>query len=282
MFPILEFCPEWHDSRTKCRFQSKRRLPHLCFCESSHLCLHFAPYLPNNIVSSLGGSRKNQEPKKHFLKRYSETSCLDLLKGPSSPRSRKYSSAMNSRASARNPTFLLPELDPFSSVPLGLWMGHDPVVVFCHGLGFSTLPWRMQPGEGHLYLHTLKHTRSAGASHGSPRAQTCTFEGPSASNTTQIPREDPQEREDRMNIVAGGEKSEKIWAVPRESGPARERSRGERSGGGRSGGGHENLLASREGGGGTGGHRGLWSTVANPIRANPFLAKISGWWFGQF
>ena len=33
---------------------------------------------------------------------------------------------------------------------------------------------------------------AAGASHDSPRALTCTFEGPDAVNTTKIPREDPQ------------------------------------------------------------------------------------------
>ena len=33
--------------------------------------------------------------------------------------------------------------------------------------------------------------------------QTCTFWGPGASNTTKFPREDPQEREERMKIVAG-------------------------------------------------------------------------------
>ena len=39
--------------------------------------------------------------------------------------------------------------------------------------------------------------------HDSPRAQTCTFEGPNLQNTTKISREDPQEREERMKIVAG-------------------------------------------------------------------------------
>ena len=42
--------------------------------------------------------------------------------------------------------------------------------------------------------------------------QTCTFQGPGASNTTKIPRKDPQERE-RQKIVAGeGKKSAKLWA----------------------------------------------------------------------
>ena len=40
-----------------------------------------------------------------------------------------------------------------------------------------------------------------GASHDSPRAQTCTVQGPGASNTTKIPR--PQEREERKKTVAG-------------------------------------------------------------------------------
>ena len=33
--------------------------------------------------------------------------------------------------------------------------------------------------------------KAAGVSHDSPRARTCTFEGPNASNTTKIQREDP-------------------------------------------------------------------------------------------
>ena len=41
--------------------------------------------------------------------------------------------------------------------------------------------------------------------------QTCTFQDPTASNTTKIPRKDPQERERRMNIVAGeGKKKREI------------------------------------------------------------------------
>ena len=54
--------------------------------------------------------------------------------------------------------------------------------------------------------------------------QTCTFQGPGASNTTKIPRKDPQERERRMKIVAGeGKQSAKFWAShpsgPHPSGP---------------------------------------------------------------
>ena len=141
--------------------------------------------------------------------------------------------------------------------------------------GFSTLPWRMQPGEGHLYLHTLKHTRSVGASHDSPRAQTCTFEGPSASNTTQIPREDPQEREDRIKIVAGGEKKARNFgrsrgrAVQQGSGPA---GSGPVEGGPAEG---TKIFWPRgreEGGpGGTGGYGRLWPIQFGPIHFWPKL-----------
>ena len=45
----------------------------------------------------------------------------------------------------------------------------------------------------------------AGVSHDSPRAQTCTFEGPSIQkNTTKIQREDPQRGTKRANMVARG------------------------------------------------------------------------------
>ena len=47
----------------------------------------------------------------------------------------------------------------------------------------------------------------------SPRANTCTFQGPGSSNTTKIQRKDPQEREERMKFPAGdGKKSAKFWA----------------------------------------------------------------------
>ena len=53
--------------------------------------------------------------------------------------------------------------------------------------------------------------------------QTCTFEGPDASNTTKIPREDPQEREERKKIVAGGKKARNFGPptlrCPTPSGP---------------------------------------------------------------
>ena len=45
------------------------------------------------------------------------------------------------------------------------------------------------------------------------RAQTCTFEGPGASNTTKIPREDPQRGRKRTKMGAGeGKTSAKFWA----------------------------------------------------------------------
>ena len=48
-----------------------------------------------------------------------------------------------------------------------------------------------------------------------PRAlQTCTFDGPGASNTTKIPREDPQEMEERMKIVGRGKKKREILGPP--------------------------------------------------------------------
>ena len=49
--------------------------------------------------------------------------------------------------------------------------------------------------------------------------QTCTFEGPGASNTTKIPRKRPKEREKRIKNCGGrGKKSAKFWA-PHPSGP---------------------------------------------------------------
>ena len=57
--------------------------------------------------------------------------------------------------------------------------------------------------------------RAAGGSHTTARElQTCTFEGPGASNTTKIPRKKPKEREKRIKTVAGeGKKSAKFWAA---------------------------------------------------------------------
>ena len=48
----------------------------------------------------------------------------------------------------------------------------------------------------------------AGASHDSWRAQTCSFQGPGASNTTKIPRKDPQER--KKENCGGREKKREI------------------------------------------------------------------------
>ena len=73
LFPILQFYPKWHDSSANFRFQSKRHCRHvppcfctslstlrLCFCKCSHLstrpCLHFASFLPSNLVFSPDGS----------------------------------------------------------------------------------------------------------------------------------------------------------------------------------------------------------------------------------
>ena len=55
-------------------------------------------------------------------------------------------------------------------------------------------------------LGPATNNRAAGVSHDSPRARTCTFEGPRASQTPQIPREDPQEREEIMKIGGGRRK----------------------------------------------------------------------------
>ena len=50
---------------------------------------------------------------------------------------------------------------------------------------------------------------AAGASHDSPRAQTCTFEGSAFKNTTKIQREDPQRGKKRTNFPAGEGKKER-------------------------------------------------------------------------
>ena len=55
---------------------------------------------------------------------------------------------------------------------------------------------------------------AARVSHDSPRAQTCTFEGPGASNTTKIPREDPQRGKKRMNFAAGEGKKARNFGPP--------------------------------------------------------------------
>ena len=55
------------------------------------------------------------------------------------------------------------------------------------------------------------------------RLQTCTFERSDASNTTKIPRENPQRGKKRTNFPAGGKKSAKFWPptlrAPTPSGP---------------------------------------------------------------
>ena len=65
--------------------------------------------------------------------------------------------------------------------------------------------------------------RAAMASHDSLRAQMCTFQGSRPSkHTTNIQRKDPQEREERMKIVAGeGKKKSEI--LGRSSGGVRRR-----------------------------------------------------------
>ena len=50
--------------------------------------------------------------------------------------------------------------------------------------------------------------------------QTYTFDGSDASNTTKIQREDPQEKEERMNIVAGEGKKSEFLGGPAEGGLA--------------------------------------------------------------
>ena len=53
-----------------------------------------------------------------------------------------------------------------------------------------------------------------GVSHDSPRAQTCTFEGPGASNTTKIPREDPQREKKNENGGGRGKKARNFGPPP--------------------------------------------------------------------
>ena len=60
--------------------------------------------------------------------------------------------------------------------------------------------------------------KAAGVSHDSPRAQTCTFEGPGLSNTTKSQREDTQKEREKKNENGAGEgkkKEAKFWAVRR-------------------------------------------------------------------
>ena len=64
--------------------------------------------------------------------------------------------------------------------------------------------------------------------------QTCTFQGPSLQNTTQIPREDLQENE---NCGGRGQKTAKFWALRRRGGPREEGGSGRGGSGGRRSGG---------------------------------------------
>ena len=60
----------------------------------------------------------------------------------------------------------------------------------------------------------MQSPETAGASHDSPSAQTCTFEVSAFENTTKIPREELQAREERVKMVVGdGKKRAKFWAV---------------------------------------------------------------------
>ena len=68
-----------------------------------------------------------------------------------------------------------------------------------------------------LFLFSSTRPGRRGSHTTARELQTCTFHGPGASNTTKIPRKDPN-RERRKKIVAGkGKKSAKFWA-PHPSG----------------------------------------------------------------
>ena len=71
----------------------------------------------------------------------------------------------------------------------------------------------------HLYI-TLSPNGNLARARFLPRAQTCTFQGPGASNTTKIPRRDPHEREERKKMVAEkGEKKREILGTHPTGGP---------------------------------------------------------------
>ena len=103
------------------------------------------------------------------------------------------------------------------------------------------------------------------------------FRAPAFKNTTKIPRKDPQEREERMIIVAGGGKKSEILGGPAEG-------RSGRGGPGEGGGG------SGEGGGGSGRTnsmpgcwRGNWQPpeVAQPTKvghSHEILGKVTKIW----
>ena len=77
---------------------------------------------------------------------------------------------------------------------------HDESLRMCLSelLGVTVDAWDIaslplaRGGVGLVSAHRGRHAASgaAGVSHDNPKAQTCTFEGPGASNTTKIPRKD--------------------------------------------------------------------------------------------
>ena len=120
MFAIPQFCPRWLDSRTNFRSQSKircRRVPpfscislstaRLCFCKSSHPFtkpyLHFAPFLPGNLLSFLDGSWRSQEFKNVLRMVICDVLSWCQSQGPSSPQNRKCLSTGDARVSAPSP-----------------------------------------------------------------------------------------------------------------------------------------------------------------------------------
>ena len=87
-------------------------------------------------------------------------------------------------------------------------------------------PSAKPPKISHFFFPTPPEPRKMGSRSVGPRRvgpgfhttvrelQTCTFQVPGASNTTKIPREDLQEREERKKNVAeeGKKKARKFWA----------------------------------------------------------------------
>ena len=67
-----------------------------------------------------------------------------------------------------------------------------------------------------FHLLSCKAFGAAGVSHDSPRTPNVPLEGPGASNTTKIPREDPRERE-RAKMGAGEGKKREILGPPPSS-----------------------------------------------------------------
>ena len=106
-----------------------------------------------------------------------------------------------------------PPLDPpkislVLSLNFGVFEGWDPEMCTFGLSGCRVFPQRLRGRR----LHTAREL------------QTCTFDGPAASNTT-IPRKDHQEREERMKTVAGEGKKERNFGpfptlqAPHPSGP---------------------------------------------------------------